>query len=52
MMVPGQHQGAGRHSDEADREDSAQVARDLVCLGLGRRGEEEDQIKHPVIVVT
>ena len=32
-MIAGQHKGAGLHTDEADREDSAQVARYLILVG-------------------
>ena len=33
LMIAGQHQGAGFHTDKADREDSAQVARYHILVG-------------------
>ena len=33
-MIAGQHPGAGLDTDEADREDSAQVARHLILMRM------------------
>ena len=34
-MISGEHPSAGLYSDEADREDPAQVARHLILVGRG-----------------
>ena len=33
-MIAGQHPGAGLNTDEADREDSTQVARHLILMRM------------------
>ena len=50
-MIAGQHKGAGLHTDEADREDSAQVARYLILVGWKRR-RTAAETEYSVIVGT